>query len=278
MKDIPNSVRRLGHVNPIDKGRYSRLVKHLQYNIVTETGGIRIFSVTKKVDSDDVSREIVEQNEVSSCGYITVRFSNGEFGYIRECDGKIIPYRYDIAFDFSEYGFAMVGRGNFVTWINTNFEYLTNSGVFVPDDENRTFTFSQQTFIEIDSFLEETFLSRVWYYIADLDHVVSYLSTDGELRRFYENGDTSNPSVMRIPVKEFRKFSLKGFPDDMKFTSFNEDGYILLNDRLLLSSGAYYNLDSLIASAFKSGQIEELLNLQNSKSHVLKSIGEQNKS
>ena len=54
-------------------------------------------------DIIDDSREFVN-------GFKVVQTANLEYAYVREADNKLLPYRYDIATDFNEYGYAIVGK------------------------------------------------------------------------------------------------------------------------------------------------------------------------
>ncbi len=58
-------------------------------------------------------------------GFMLVQMNTGKFGYIRKSDGQLLPYRFAIASNFNELGFAVVGTLSGVTWINKNFCYLS---------------------------------------------------------------------------------------------------------------------------------------------------------
>ena len=47
---------------------------------------------------------------------------------LSEKDNILLPYRYDIATDFNEYGFAMIGKNGKVSWIDKKFNYLNIEG------------------------------------------------------------------------------------------------------------------------------------------------------
>ena len=67
---------------------------------------------------------IIDSNENFVNGFKVVKTANGEYAYIRESDNSLLPFRYDIAFDFNEFGFAIVGKDGSVSWINKDFKYL----------------------------------------------------------------------------------------------------------------------------------------------------------
>lgn len=75
-----------------------------------------------------ISDEIVSADSEFINGFKVVQTANGEFAYIRESDGLLLPYRYDIATRFNQYGFAMVAKDGDATWINTSFQYLSSKG------------------------------------------------------------------------------------------------------------------------------------------------------
>lgn len=80
----------------------------------------------------DLVREEEEKIEVVSVGeevngFRRVMFSNGKVGF-QDREGNVLQYRFSIASDFNEYGFAMIGTSDGVTWINREFKKLTSRG------------------------------------------------------------------------------------------------------------------------------------------------------
>lgn len=57
-----------------------------------------------------------------------VRFKDGLYGYVRQSDKKVLPYRFYLASNFNEYGYAMVALKNGVTFIDTGFNVYTMNG------------------------------------------------------------------------------------------------------------------------------------------------------
>ena len=70
------------------------------------------------------SLEIIDDSRDFVNGYKVVQTANKEYAYVREEDNKLLPYRYDIATDFNEYGYAMVGKDARVSWIDRDFRYF----------------------------------------------------------------------------------------------------------------------------------------------------------
>ena len=61
-------------------------------------------------------------------GYSIVKLDNHVYGYMRETDKVLLPYRYHIATNFNKYGYALVAMNGRVSWINKKFEYIANNG------------------------------------------------------------------------------------------------------------------------------------------------------
>jgi hypothetical protein len=72
-------------------------------------------------------------------GFAVVQTSNGEFAYMEENTNKLLPYRYDVASQFNNHGFAIVGKANSVTFINRNFQYLSKNGTFVSENLDKEY-------------------------------------------------------------------------------------------------------------------------------------------
>ncbi len=76
----------------------------------------------KTIDKvDDPNRKFIN-------GFKAIKVGQETYGYVRESDNKLMPYYYDNAYDFNQYGFAMVGKEEAMTWINKDFRYLRNDG------------------------------------------------------------------------------------------------------------------------------------------------------
>ena len=74
------------------------------------------------------SEKIIDDSNEFVNGFKVVQTENGEYAYVRESDNVLLPFRYDVAFDFNQYGFAIVGKDGSVSWIDTTFKYLNLEG------------------------------------------------------------------------------------------------------------------------------------------------------
>lgn len=99
-KEVPGTVKTLsgGRFDPLDG----------TFTFTTEDDIVKLplhqeFGVTS---TKDVTYDKSKLNFVN--GFARVLLSNGKFGYVDE-DDNLMPYSFDIAFDFNELGFAMVG-------------------------------------------------------------------------------------------------------------------------------------------------------------------------
>lgn len=164
-------------------------------------------------------------------GYKVVLTNRGECAYVRESDGKLLPYRFDFATNFNEYGFAMVAKDGKVTWMNESFECLVSNGQMV--DNTTSF---KDAFLEISNFSgTKQPLSK-----CKIDTDLScFFSTDGKVKQFfaYEDGQLSSRGTI-----VFRGV-----------TDFNDDGYAFAEDRVLFLDGYWCRKDDLLNICMKNG-------------------------
>lgn len=137
-----------------------------------------------KYDRLEKSDIIVDDSNEFVNGFKVVQTKNGEYAYVREVDNVLLPYRYDIASNFNEYGFAMVGKGGRVSWIDKEFKYLALDG-------NMHFNNLQDSYFGFDGWKGvsdfskgSTPLSRV-YYGQNGCNTIAYFGIDGEVKSFY---------------------------------------------------------------------------------------------
>ena len=182
------------------------------------------------VGRPQISDIIIEENKDFVNGFKVVKTANDEYGYIRESDNKLLPYRYDIALDFNEYGLAMVGKDGYVTWINTKFQYLNTDGELVSYDND--ILNQEHCFTDISDFSEsKNPLSRVSYSNYNSDTFTKYINTNGEVQSFTNyNGETLGS--FRVNVFSYgNKFDESGFAEADGFI-LSSEGYCIHKDNL----------------------------------------------
>ncbi|MBR4261867.1 MAG: hypothetical protein IKQ35_00700 [Bacilli bacterium] len=198
------------------------------------------------VGSDD---DVIESEEEFTNGFKVVMLNSGQFGYVRESDNRLLPNRYDIALNFNEYGFAMVGRDGRVSWVNSELKYQSIlSEEMIEDDPEDRFTGWEV----IHSFSEG-------------EEPLSLMSKTGRREYREEIGgyyDTSTCSYLTIDgsKKKFRKFDENGINREYYSTRFsygepfNNRGTskVLLTmygenkEYLILASGYYMNIETFV--------------------------------
>ena len=180
------------------------------------------------IDIIDDSRDFVN-------GYKVVQTDNEEYAYVREEDNKLLPYRYDIATDFNEYGYAIVGKDARVSWIDRNFRYFNpKEKKFIEEYEIGSY-YRFNGFLGVNDFSNGEYpLSKV--YCLGYNNAVSYLGIDGKIKEFvnYDGEIIRNDQ------------SNKNFSYDSE--DFNDLGYAKANNEelILLSNGYYLSAKDLI--------------------------------
>ncbi len=173
-------------------------------------------------------------------GFKVVQLINGEYAYVRESDNKLLPFRYDIALNFNEYGLAMVGRQGRVTWIDTSFNYLNSFGEMVPDDNPEKL----RGFEEMEDFSKGTIpLSKVVNFEDD-GAGLCYVEPDKKFKNFYRYNGTLDQS--------------SSYHFEYESTSFNEEGYAITDNSILFAEGVMIGFDDLLKICIDKGYLKEI--------------------
>lgn len=187
-----------------------------------------------------ISSEIIDNSNDFMNGFKVVQTSNGEYAYIRQSDSLLLPFRYDVASDFNEYGFAMVGKEGSVSWIDTSFRYLDLNGDMVEEELSKGYA-KFDGWQGISSFSKGSIpLSRVCdgrsTYVR-----VSYFGIDGKFKEFYRyNGEIDD------------SFSISSFG---KGTIFDKNGHAMADGNMLFARGYYLSYGDLIEICEQKGFI-----------------------
>ncbi|HBA37179.1 MAG TPA: hypothetical protein DCY94_00515, partial [Firmicutes bacterium] len=246
-----------GRLEPIPEDFYKRKAI---YTYTDEDGSAHTFSVevAKSSIRKELSTKIILENDSFSEGFKVVQTANGEFGYIKEEDGRLLPYRFDIAGDFDEHGLAMVGKNGEVSWINKKFEFLSADGIFRPCQ----LYIRPHSILRPNSFHKDiNALSKVFAFerenpvpiVSKDDETTSvrYLGLDGKIVKFYGfDGEAIRDFVSNFPEDLFKSPNYEDI-------SFDIDGHLIMTDRVLFRS-TYVKLEDLIKIGKKKGLLDEI--------------------
>ena len=212
----------------------------------------------------EVSNEIVSLNDKFVNGFKIVETANGEYAYIRESDGVLLPYRYDIATDFNDYGFAMVAKDGNASWINKNFRYFSRDGEMVVENiEDRYYKYSEfKGFQKIYKFSTGNYpLSKV-YDGRGRGEIVFYFSTEGKIKEFYQFDGSFD--------YEFPVVSLAS-------KDFGDKDYIINGYGIFFAKGYYFPLKYVLEFCEQNGIIntiyenaDKCFNEEKGKTKILK--------
>jgi hypothetical protein len=182
-------------------------------------------------------------------GFRLVRNAYGQFLYRKQGKGygsdKQLPYIFDIATDFNEYGLAMVAANCQFAWINKDFKYIDKSGNL--RDYNQKI---ENGWSEIYDFSQSPNpLSKlVFYEKGSICYKVSYMNTKMELVDF-RNFNGNRVFGKNSALNTFKESS----------TEFNKDGFAKASDSMILSDkGFYVNYDYIIDKALESGLVKDI--------------------
>jgi len=241
MKGIPKNIKTLGCYCSIflyeDKRRITYTIDEDYKTKCHYTAVVPRYWRPKRSD------EIVEQNKNFVNGFKLVRTSNGEFGYIRESDNELLPYRYDIAFDFNEYGLAMVGKDGDVSWIDKDFNYINLECEKVQEDLDYNYG-DFKAWQTIEQFSKGEKPIAKLYYGRDTYAKIRYIDASGNLMSF-RNFDG------KIRDNLTTTYFSSG-------TSFNKDGIARTGRSYLFARGYYIDYDDILEMAISRGFVNEL--------------------
>lgn len=213
------------------------------YKIDCDNGIERfVYSDCYKYYIPDKTREIVEENSEFVNGFKVVKLANNYYSYIRESDNKLMPYEYDVAFNFNEYGLAIVGRDGSVSWINKDFKYLDSKGNMIQERKDNWNTFEGWRVIHNFSNTLNP-LSKLLQGDEDYGRVI-YLDKDGKIKKFYQyDGSMSK--------KEFKSEFFNG-------EDFNKSGYAIADEYILYDKGYCILRSDIIKLCLEEGFIDFL--------------------
>ncbi len=198
------------------------------------------------------SNEIIRDNSEFINGYKVVKTGNNEYAYVSESDNTLLPYRYDIATDFNNLGFAMVGKDGTVSWINKDFKYLDYRGNMIEEELDKSWS-KFKGWQCVNGFSEGDIpLARVCEK-RDLFPRVAYFGTDERLREFVKYGDDKT----RVTVFKIGE-------------DFNASNYALAGNDILFARGYFITYKDLIMIGEKEGFIDHIKEEAESKLKVLK--------
>lgn len=188
----------------------------------------------------EISTEIVDENNSFINGYKVVQTSNGEYAYIRQSDFQLLPFRYDIASDFNEYGFAMVGKNGSVSWIDTSFRYLNLEGEMIEEDFDINYA-KFNGWQRVSSFSKGAIPLAQVYDGRNAYGRVSYFGTDGKFKEFYKYDGELDES---FPISNFSQGTI-----------FDENGRAMADGNMLFARGYYVSYKDLIKICEQKGFI-----------------------
>lgn len=189
------------------------------------------------------SEKIIDDSNEFVNGFKVVQTENGEYAYVRESDNVLLPFRYDVAFDFNQYGFAIVGKDGSVSWIDTTFKYLNLEGEFVEEELDKSYS-KFSGWQGISEFSDGSIpLSRV-YDGRNSYGKIAYLGIDGKFKEFY-----------KYDGEIHEHWSDTTFNNG---TEFDENGYAMANGNMLFARGYYCSYADLIKICKEKGFITSI--------------------
>ena len=218
MKKLPKEIKSIkGSVYSfVDKGteRYAYIL-----NEGTDKE-VRVNVLLPYYSRPDISFDIIDDSRDFVNGFKLVQTANMEYAYVKEEGNTLLPFRYDVATDFNEYGYAMVGKDGKVNG-----------------------------FLSVSDFSKgEHPLSKVCSCSSDWDKKTSYFGVDGKIKEFSRyDGEIIRDSDS---IKNFSYYS----------EDFNDKGYATANNDwlILLSSGYYLSVKDLIKICEEKGFLDTI--------------------
>ena len=189
------------------------------------------------------SSKIVDENSNFVNGFKVVETSNGEYAYVRETDNCLLPFRYDVAFNFNEFGYAIVGKDGSVSWINKDFKYLNLQGEMVEEKLDKSWTEFDgwqgvTAFSEGDIPLSQVYDGRNKY------GKIAYFGTGGKLKEFYQYDGKIKSWLPKIIF--------------CSGTTFDEKGQARAEGDVLFAKGYSISCEDLIKICMRNGFMDHI--------------------
>lgn len=219
--------------------------RKIYYTINEEEYPIKITVSLPYAARPVISNEIIESNSGFVNGFKVVKTANGEYAYIRESDGILLPYRYDIASDFNQYGFAMVAKDGNATWINKSFQCLSKNGKMVEEDMEGKYSKYRkfEGFQQVYNFSTGAYpLSRV-YEGRDGRANSFYFSPEGKRKEFYKFDGSFNHF---FPISTFGN------------TDFKDKDYIISENGIIFAKGYFCSLKYVLDFCKQNGTVSAI--------------------
>ena len=184
-------------------------------------------------------------------GFKAIKTGEETYGYVRESDNKLMPYVYDNAYDFNDYGFAIVGREGAMTWINKEFKYLRNDG--------RSGCYGNEYAMSEDYLYDPYRILHGFHAVGEFskgdiplsrirvgDESVIYFGTDGKVKKFTKYNDEN--------ARVLNKFQ--------RGTPFNKNGMAIVEydkEKLVLfAEGFYIGYNDLVKMTLDNGFVDKV--------------------
>ena len=191
---------------------------------------------------DEKSFSIVESGNTEFVnGFKIVKNEYGQSLYIREEDNKLLPYVFDIATDFNEFGLAMVATDTKVSWINKSFKYINIYGELC----------------DYDNMMEDGW--KGVYDFSDSQKPLSRLKNNSTYHSgvSYMNKDMEFESFHEFDGEEINKNSgMDSF--DSESGDFDKDGFAYAGDFVLCDQGFYVYSDVVVKEAMNKGLVKDI--------------------
>lgn len=215
------------------------------YTVNEKENPIRITVKLPYFTRPEISDEIINSESEFVNGFKVVQTANGEYAYIREYDGVLLPYRYDIASDFNDYGFAMVAKDGNTTWINKNFQYLSKNGDMIDENlDDELYKYHKfEGFQKVYKFSTGKYPLSLVYDGRNRYAYSFYFSTEGKRKEFYQFDGS---------------FNYEYTFDSFGSVDFGDKDYIMIGQGILFSKGYYCPLKYFFELCEKKGIISNI--------------------
>lgn len=237
---IPETIKSIKCKNKV---KVNQSMEVACYEIDCENGTKRnIFVNIPKYHKPYKTDRIVDSNNEFVNGFKVVKLANNCYSYVREEDNTLMPYFYDIAFDFNEYNLAMVGKAGSVSWINKDFNYLDSKGNIVSEKEDSWKNFDGWDAL-FNFYGKDNPLSRAYCGMEDYGRTV-YIDKENKIKRFFQYDGSVNKNMFRT---EF-------------FTgeNFNDSKYAIADNYILYENGFCISKEDIIKLCLNDGYIDFL--------------------
>lgn len=195
--------------------------------------------------------DVIDESTEFVNGFKRVLFSDMSYGYIEEQTQRLLPFKFNIASDFNEHGYAMVGTNGGVGLINRDMKALCYG--CVKQDLDSVLVSYPSRWKNWESGYVESFDYQGRSYFLICEHNLIKINDHYRHKTVARFLNEDGKGICFVPLRgsksldQFYKVSIDPYniSDDIKHLAFNEHGFCIFGQFVIFASGYYCTYEEI---------------------------------